>query len=134
VTVPPPETAPEAAKTVLREGRSIRERGRDIGAGDWFWRAVETPSRVRIETIGTEIEMASRTEYRIRDDDPLSAAMETERTQTILRGAIETRVTLKARMTATAAAFTVEATLEAFEGEARVCRREWREMVPRDLA
>ena len=133
ITVPPAETAPPAARTVLREGRSIRERGRDIGEGDWFWRSVETPSRFRIEAIGTEIEMESRTEYRIRDDDPLSARMETERVQTILRGATETRTILRASMGATEAAFTVTATLEAFEGETLVCRREWREVVSRDL-
>ncbi len=133
VTVPPPEAAPAAAKTVLLEGQSIRERGRDIGAGEWFFRAAETPSRVRIEAIGTEIETESRTVCRIRDDDPLSARIETERRQTVLRGTIETRTVLHATMTATAAAFVVEATLEAFEGEARVAKREWREAVPRDL-
>ncbi len=108
VTVPPPETATPAARTVLREGRSIRERGRDIGAGDWFWRAVETPSRIRIVAIGTEIEMESRTEYRIRDDDPLSARMETERVQTILRGTMETRTILRAHMEATETTFVVD--------------------------
>jgi hypothetical protein len=134
VRLPPPESAPPARKTVLREGASIREKGRDIGTGERFWRAVEAPNRVRIEAIGTEVETESRTEYRIRDDDPLSARMEMTRSQCVRRGAIETRARLRATMRATAAEFVVETTLEAFEGEALVCRREWRETVRRDLA
>ncbi|MEO8716170.1 MAG: hypothetical protein ABI369_14265, partial [Acetobacteraceae bacterium] len=133
VDVAPAETAAPAAKTMLRAGRSVRERGRDIGAAEWFWRAVEEPSRVRIEAIGTEIETASRTDYRIRDDDPLSARMEMERVQTIQRAAITTRTVLRASMAATADAFLVKMALEAFEGEALVCRREWREAVPREV-
>ncbi len=134
LSVPPPEAAPPARRTVLHEGRSIRESGRDIGSREWFWRAVETPSRARIEAIGTEIEIESRTEYRIQDDDPLSARIETARSQTVLRGAIETRTELRASMSATATHFEVEASLQAFEGEAVVCRRAWREAIPRDLA
>ena len=133
VRLPPPDTAPPARRTVLREGQSIRERGRDIGTGERFWRAVETPNRVRIEAIGTEVEAESRTEYRIRDDDPLSARIEMTRSQLVRRGTVETRVRLQATMTATATEFILETTLEAFEGEAPVCRREWREAVRREL-
>ncbi len=134
VRLPPPESAPPARKTVLREGASIRETGRDIGTGERFWRAVETPSRMRIEAIGTEMEGESRTECRIRDDDPLSARMETARWHSVRRGAVETRTRLHATMRATAAEFVVETTLEAFDGEALVCRRDWREAIRRDLA
>jgi hypothetical protein len=109
------------------------KRGRDIGTGERFWRAVETPNRVRIEAIGTEVEAESRTEYRIRDDDPLSARIEMTRSQLVRRGTVETRVRLQATMTATATEFILETTLEAFEGEAPVCRREWREAVRREL-
>ncbi|HJS84823.1 MAG TPA: CocE/NonD family hydrolase [Acetobacteraceae bacterium] len=133
VRLPPPDAAPAARKTVLREGASIRERGHDIGAGEQFWRAVETPSRVRIEAIGTEIEMQSRTEHRIRDDDPLSARMEMTRLLAVQRGTVETRTWLHATMRATATEFLLEATLEAFEGAELVCRRDWREAVRRDL-
>ncbi len=133
VRVPPPDAAPPARKTVLRAGRSIRESGRDIGANEWFWRAVEKPSRVRIEAIGTEIEVQFRMEHRIRDDDPLSARVEMERRTTVLRGTIETRTELRATLRATATGFEVEALLEAFEGDALVCRRAWREVVPRDV-
>ncbi len=133
VRLPPPEAAPPARKAVLREGNSIREAGRDIGTGERFWRATETPNRVRIEAIGTEIEGESRTEYRIRDDDPLSARMEMVRLQSVQRGELETRTRLHATMHATETDFVVETTLEAFEGEALVCRRDWREAVRRDL-
>lgn len=132
VHVPPPEAAPPARKTTLLAGSSARETGRDIGTGERFWRAEEAPSRVRIDAIGTEIETAMRTEYRIRDDDPLSARMEVVRRQTVLRGAIETRTELHATLRATATHFEVVARLEAFEGAESVSRRDWRETIPRD--
>ncbi len=131
VRVPPAETAPAEPRTTLREGRSLREAGRDIGSGEHFWRAVETPSRTRIEAIGTEIEVESRAEYRIREDDPLSARMEMWRRQITRRGAVETRIEMHAALRATATAFVVEAVLEAFEADALVGRREWREAIER---
>jgi uncharacterized protein len=133
VRVPPPEAAPPARQTVLCKGRSIREAGHDIGARERFWRALEEPSRIRIEAIGTELEMGFRMEYRIRDDDPLSARAETEWRQTVLRGVIETRTALHATLRATATGFEIQASLDAFEAEALVCRREWRQTIPRDL-
>jgi hypothetical protein len=133
VRVPPPDAAPPARATVLREGRSIRETGRDIGAKERFWRAVEQPSRARIEAIGTEIEMQFRMEYRIRDDDPLSARAEAEWCETTVRSAIEARTELHATLRATATSFEIQASLKAFESNALVCRREWRETIPRDL-
>jgi uncharacterized protein len=134
VCVPPAETAPPEPRTVLREGASIRERGRDIGAGEWFWRAVETPSRTRLDAIGTESELEGRTEYRIRDDDPLSARMEMRRRHLLRRGTIETRTDMHAMMTADAACFRIRLVLEAFEGDKLASRREWDEAIPRDLA
>ena len=133
VRVPPPDAAPPARTTVLREGRSIRETGRDIGARERFWRAREEPSRVRIEAIGTEIETQFRMEYRIRDDDPLSARAETEWCETTVRGAIEARTALHATLRATATSFEIQASLDAFAADALVCRREWQETIPRDL-
>ncbi|HET6185031.1 MAG TPA: CocE/NonD family hydrolase [Acetobacteraceae bacterium] len=131
VVVPPAETAPAEPRTTLREGASVRERGRDIGAGESFFRAVETPSRVRFDAIGTEVGMEFRTEYRLRDDDPLSARVETMRRQVLSRSGNEARTELRARMSADQASFRLELVLEAFEGETLVARREWDERVPR---
>jgi len=133
VRVPPPDAAPAARTTVLREGRSVREAGLDIGARERFWRAVDEPSRVRIEAIGTEIETQFRTEYRVRDDDPLSARTETEWRDTTLRRGVEVRTVLRAVLHATATNFEIGASLDAFEADALVCRREWQETIPRDL-
>lgn len=133
VRMPPPDAAPPARTSVLREGRSIREIGRELGTGERFWRAVEEPHRVRIERIGTEIETRSRLECRIRDDDPLSARLEAERFEVTMRGPIETWTELRARLRASATSFEIEASLGAYEADTCVCRREWHETIPRDL-
>ena len=72
-------------------------------------------------------------EYRIRDDDPLSARAETEWCETTVRGAVEARTALHATLRATATSFEIQASLDAFESDALVCRREWQETIPRDL-
>ncbi|MGH7040656.1 MAG: CocE/NonD family hydrolase, partial [Acetobacteraceae bacterium] len=128
--VAPPETAPPEPRTVLRPGASLRERGRDIGTGEHFWRAVETPSLTRLDAIGTEIGMESRTEHRVREDDPLSARMEITRRQTLVRAGIETRMELHATLTADAENFHVQARLEAREADALACCRKWNVRIP----
>jgi predicted acyl esterase len=131
--MPAPETAPPAPRTALREGRSRREAGVDIATGERFYRAVEEPNLTRIDAIGTELGSQGDMEFRIRDDDPLSARAVSRRVQTVTRGAIQTRTELATSLSASAEAFRVEAKLEAFEGDDRVCRREWELEVPRDL-
>ena len=131
--LPPPETAPPAARTTLLEGRSRQETGLDIVTGERFFRAVEQPNLTRIEAIGTELGSEGTMEFRIRDEDPLSARVEVRRLSATIRGEIRTRTELGTSLSASASAFRVEATLDAFEGERRVCSRAWSFEVPRDL-
>ncbi|MDQ2801687.1 MAG: peptidase S15, partial [Pseudomonadota bacterium] len=131
--MPPPETAPPARKTVLREGGSLREAGRDADTGERFARAVDGPSLVRIDAIGTELGSAGRMEFRIRDDDPLSACAEIARTQTVRRGEVFTRTEFRVVLRATREAFVIEARLEAYDGEEQVCCRDWGCEIERDL-
>ncbi len=130
--MPPPKTAPPARRTVLREGASRREAGRDIVSGERFYRAVEAPSLMRIDAIGTELGSSGRMGFRIREEDPLSARAEAVREQTVRRGELLTRTALRTVLTATSEAFHVETMLEAFEGDGRVCDRLWDCEIERD--
>jgi uncharacterized protein len=130
---PPPEAASPAARTVLREGRSRRETGRDVASGEHFYRGVEEPSLVRIDAIGIELGNESNSEFRIRDDDPLSARAELWRNQTVARGDWRVRTELHLRVSSTVDEFRLKVALEAFEGDAPACRREWDEAIPRGL-
>ena len=131
--MPPPETAPPGARTVLHEGSSRRESGLDIGTGEHFHRGVDEPSLVRIDAIGIELGNHGHSEFRIMDDDPLIAGAELHRSQTVARGDWRVRTELTTQLSATHEAFRVRVTLAAYEGDAPVCRREWDEVIPRDL-
>ena len=132
-TLPAAITATPARRTVLREGRSRREIGRDAVSGEYFHRRIEEPSLVRIDDIGIELGNSSSSECRIMDDDPLSARLELRRCQSVGRGDWRVRSELVTRFSATRKSFHVHATLEAFEGDVLIRRREWDETIPRDL-
>ncbi len=132
-TLPPPETAAPAARTVLHEGSSRRESELDIGTGEHFHRSVDEPSLVRIDAIGIELGNHGHSEFRIMDDDPLTARAELHRSQTVTRSDWRVRTELTTQLSATHEAFRVRVTLAAYEGDAPVCRREWDEAIPRDL-
>ncbi|MGH7152526.1 MAG: CocE/NonD family hydrolase C-terminal non-catalytic domain-containing protein, partial [Acetobacteraceae bacterium] len=130
--MPVAETAPPAARTILTGGHSRRESGRDVVTGERFYRSIEEPSLTRIDAIAIELGNAATHEFRIRDDDPLSARAETTRTQSVRRGEWQVRTETWTRLTASRDAFRVEARVDAYEGDRRVCRREWDESIPRD--
>jgi hypothetical protein len=70
----------------------------------------------------------------LKDDDPLSASIEMQRSQTIQRDAWQVRIQTAMRLSCTRDAFLLRASLRAWEGDSEVCHREWDESIPRDLA
>jgi hypothetical protein len=85
----------------------------------------------RIERIGVELQGSGFTEFRIKDDDPLSARAFTRREQSYRRGAWHVRVELETTLAADSDGYLLQARLRAFEGGGVVCEREWKEDVPR---
>jgi hypothetical protein len=87
----------------------------------------------RIDRIGLESATQDKTEYHIEDSDPLSAVAELRHTQTLSRDGWQIRVETQLRMTCTADAFRLRASLRAFEGADEVCHRDWDRSIPRDF-
>jgi putative CocE/NonD family hydrolase len=131
--LPPPESAPPQRRTVLRAARCERLAGRDNATGETFYRALDDHGDARIEEHGLEIGSVKQTEFRIKDEDPLSARAETRWTQRVGRGAWQTRTETRTVMTATEGAFEIRAELDAYEGDERVWSQNWSRTVPRDL-
>jgi len=131
--LPPVQSAQPERRTTLRAGRTKRRIERDLASGETVHRLVDDSGEVRIDAHGLEVGTIKVSEYRIRDEDPLSAVAEARWTQTVRRGAWRTRTETWTRMTATRDAFLIHATLDAYEGEIRVCSRNWDCAVPRDL-
>jgi putative CocE/NonD family hydrolase len=131
--LPPPESAAPERRTVLRTGHTERRIERDIGSGETVYRAVDDFGEARIDAIALDIGSVKYGEYRITDEDPLSARAETRWTQLVGRGAWRTRTETRTVMTATKDAFLLHAELDAYEGEKRVWSHNWERVVPRDL-
>ena len=108
--LPEPETATPERPTVIR------------------------PGLVRIDRIGLELGTEGKFAVDLKDDDPLSASIEMQRTQTIRRDAWQVRIQTAMRLSCTRDAFLLRASLRAWEGDSEVCHREWDETIPRDLA
>ena len=88
---------------------------------------------VRIDRIGLELGTEGTFSSNIEEDDPLSAVAEMRQTQTISRDAWRVRIETQMQLSCTRDAFLLRATMQAWEGDLEVCRREWVASVPRDL-
>jgi uncharacterized protein len=107
--LPDPETATPERPTVIR------------------------PGLVRIDRLGLEVGTEGKFAFDIKDDDPLSATAEMERTETIRRDAWQVRIETRMRLSCTRDAFLLQASLSAWEGADEVCHRAWDRSIPRDL-
>lgn len=81
---------------------------------------------------GIEIRDRDPVRFSIVEGDPLSARVDCERSIRIGRGDWQTRIEVRASMTADAEAFHVSATLDVYEGSAPVCTRAHAARIPRD--
>jgi putative CocE/NonD family hydrolase len=121
------------SRTALTKGRNVRTVTKDLMAGSTRFLLVDDEGRSRIDDHGLEIGSAREHEFRIRDDDPLSAWAETRWVKEIGRGDWQTRAVTKVTMTSTREEFLLEASLDAYEGEQRVYSNNWSQRIKRDL-
>jgi hypothetical protein len=87
----------------------------------------------RIDRIGLESGTQDKTEYRVEENDPLSAVAELSHTQTLSRNEWQIRVETQMRLSSTGNAFSLQGSLRAWEGTKEVCRRDWNRSIPRDF-
>jgi hypothetical protein len=114
----PPEAAPLAAHTALRDADRPRSIAREGGA--LVIRAIKDRGAFRVDTHGMEVDSAGVETFRIRDDDPLSASVSSEWRITQRRGAWRVRTETRTACRATADAFHLDAFVDAWEGDAKV--------------
>lgn len=130
---PPVEVTPVESRTVLVKGRNDRTVTKDLVTGTTRFLLVDDDGRYRIDAHGLEVGSAREHEFRIRDEDPLSAWAETRWVKEIGRGEWQTRVLTKVNMTSTREEFVLEASLDAYEGPKRVYSNNWVRRIKRDL-
>jgi uncharacterized protein len=132
---PAPEVAALDAHVVLRPARGKRTVERDLGTGEYTSTVFDDYGHVRLEDSGIEISSIRSTQYRILENDPLTAHMESRWVIEIGRGDWRTKTVTRTSMTATTGHFALAADVDAFEGENEhaVFNRHWDATVPRNL-
>ena len=132
-----PERARPMAVTLLSPGSFTTSYSRDVSTGEVRYLAegkggLFGEGVLRMDDIDLVNDHSLTREYRIKDNDPLSAAFRITQSFRIERGDWSIRVDTQVRMTSTEKDFIIEASLDAFEGDARLHSREWRDVIPRD--
>jgi hypothetical protein len=131
--LPPPEGPPPLRTTVLEPARAARTVHHDLAGGLVTQEILQDSGLFRFDDIDLTVQTVLTERYDIQPDDPLSARAEVGSTVRMRRADWRVEARTRTVLTATREQFRVQATLEAFEGEARVFSRSWDTAVPRDL-
>ena len=132
VPEPNPDPLPHYRQLTPEANRRWVER--DLAAGLTRYRVVVNTGETEIAAADGLIARELRDEtYTIRPDDPLSAISECRWTIERRRGDWSIRSETVTRLTMDATHIFITASLEAFEGDARVCERSWTDKIERQL-
>jgi hypothetical protein len=131
--LPPAEAPPPLRATVLESARARRTIHHDLGSDVVTLKSLQDSGLSRLDDIDLTVQTVTVERYDIRPDDPLSARAEVATTVRMRRDDWRVETRTRTVMTATREEFRLQATLDAFEGEARVACQSWQTAVPRDL-
>ncbi|MFI4891253.1 MAG: CocE/NonD family hydrolase [Steroidobacterales bacterium] len=132
-----PVSATQCPVTTLRKGRIERTVATDQISGEVTHRLFIDGGvfgdwgKFRLDDIGMDMAHVFERIYSIRPDDPASARASMTQTYEMGRGDWQVTIRTGATMSSTPATFELDAWLEAYDGDARICRREWRSSIPR---
>lgn len=131
--VPPPaEMAPAWRHRVLREGASARRMETDMVSGRVSLLVEEDSGDAENLDHGLITGDTMREVWTIHPDDPLSAQVEISYEQRLARGEWSVLTRAEVRLTSELDRLVFSARLEAWDGDARVFNREFRDYVKRD--
>ncbi len=134
-----PEQGPLLRHVKLRPAKFRRTIQRDLTSNETVYTLFndgaefEGASLARIDAINLELGYELLRRYRIQEQDPLTAKAEVEQTARFCRGDWQIRIVGQTQLSCTVESFLLQASLEAFEGETSVFKRDWDEQIPRKL-
>lgn len=131
-TPPPPEAAPAWRHRVLREGSAARRIERDLITGEVSLVVAEDSGDAENLDHGLISGDTMREVWTIHPDDPLSARVAITYEQRLSRGEWSVRTLAATNLTSESGHLVFTARLQAWEGEAEVFARDFREFVKRD--
>ncbi|MDA0261961.1 MAG: peptidase S15, partial [Proteobacteria bacterium] len=133
-----PESGPVRENVKLLHAPFRRRVERDLTTNELIYTLesdggeLDGAALAHIEAIGLDIGHKLRKRFSIAETDPLLARAELAQQTTLRRGGWSIRIASESRLSATATAFHIVASLTAFEGEVLVFERSWDEEIPRD--
>ncbi|MDP6506870.1 MAG: CocE/NonD family hydrolase, partial [Planctomycetota bacterium] len=128
----PPESYEPIPTTLIEPGSPILiEETKDSATGECVFIVEHNRGRYRLEDTGLELASRTRQEFRIQDNDPLTASIFVEGRTSLARDDWTTRIDTRTKMGSTKEHFLIDAELEAFEGTERVFGRNWEEEIER---
>ncbi len=133
------ETAPDAPKTALSQGRVERQVGFDLGRGVATYETIAEgglfgEGAYRYDDIDVSVSHDLRRRLSIAAADPLSARYGLEQTYEMGRDGWRIRIETHVEMRATATDYVIEAKLDAYENGEVVRSRVFSETIARDLS
>ncbi|MWJ26956.1 CocE/NonD family hydrolase [Halomonas sp. ZH2S] len=106
---------------------------RDLAEDSSTLEVINDNGTIRLEDSGLEVQTKAVECYRSKDDDFDSVVGEARWDRSLKRGDWEVRTVTRTILTSNSKEFIVHATLDAYEGELRVCSRNWDVSIPRKL-
>lgn len=129
----PPHELPEALKTTtIRKGGIKQTLTKDRPTGALRYVFENDSGTTRLDGIDLETSGYARDDFSIHPDDPLKARAEVTGRSSHERKGWKCETRTRTVMTATPTSFELEATLDAYEGDARVFAKSWKVSIPRD--
>ena len=123
--LPPVETAPPLPVTALDPARTARVVHHDATTGEVTLDWTQDSGRHRYDDVDLTMHTIAADRFTIRPEDPLSARAEVAWTVRLARGDWRVETRTRTVLTATRTTFELEATLDAFEGDAPVHQQRW---------
>ncbi len=130
---PDAEGAAPASLRSVRAASNSRTVEMDIATGEQVTRIVDDFGETENQSHGLIAGSIARETYRIKPDDPLSAAAETHWTQTLRRADWSVRTEARCRLTADKESFHVTGAVEAYENGRLVHEKKWDSKIKRQL-
>lgn len=129
----PPRMAEAPPVTLLEPAERNWSVHFDLASNQVALDVVNNDARVRFDDSGLELGRTARERYSYVNNDYSTLRGEVSQVRSFHRGSWNVRTETRTALTATRDHFLLRATLDAFEGEARVFARSWDERIPRDL-
>ncbi|MEQ8968699.1 MAG: CocE/NonD family hydrolase [Azospirillaceae bacterium] len=129
----PPRAADPPPTTLLAPPVRDWTVKQSLGSNRVALEVVNDDPRYRLDEHGLEIGRETRETYSYYNNDYASLRGFVEQRRTFRRGDWDVQTVTRTVLTSTPEAFLIRATLDAYEGDARVFSRSWDEAVPRDL-